>query len=84
MPSSVEYLTAPSETLDYESDPIAAMSSYARMMHSHTQQQMEAATRSARRRSPVAADAHNSLSQQSSRSSNSSRASFWKQLSSDT
>ena len=76
MPASVEYLSTPVDPLDYESDPIEAKSTYSRMMHSHTQQQMEAATRSARRRSPVAADAHNRLSQQSSQSSNSSRSSF--------
>jgi hypothetical protein len=80
MPSSVEYLTTPSEPLNYEADPVAAMSSYSRMMHMHTRQQMESATRSARRRSPPssAVDAHAQagLSQSSKHSSNSSRSSF--------
>ncbi|KIX98646.1 uncharacterized protein Z520_05947 [Fonsecaea multimorphosa CBS 102226] len=80
MPSAVEYLTSPQQNFSYESDPIAAMTSYARMMHMHTKQQMDAATRSARRRSPpIGVDAHPEsgvLSKQSTHSSNSSRASF--------
>ncbi|KIW29772.1 uncharacterized protein PV07_05560 [Cladophialophora immunda] len=79
MPSAVEYLTSPQQNFNYESDPIAAMTSYARMMHMHTKQQMDAATRSARRRSPpVGVDAHTNggLSKQSTHSSNSSRSSF--------
>ncbi|KIW57741.1 hypothetical protein PV05_02303 [Exophiala xenobiotica] len=81
MPSSVEYLTTPpAEPLNYDADPVAAMSSYSRMMHMHTRQQMESVTRSARRRSPPtsAVDAHAQagLSQSSTHSSNSSRSSF--------
>ncbi|OCT52609.1 hypothetical protein CLCR_11096 [Cladophialophora carrionii] len=82
MPAAVEYLTSPQhETLDYESDPIAAMTSYSRMMHSHTKSQMDAATRSARRRSSssstgVNAHANTGLSKQNTHSSNSSRSSF--------
>lgn len=76
MPPAVEYLSRPSQPFDYESDPIAAMSTYARMMHSHTKQQMDAATRSARRRSPQPTGAQASLSLQSSHSSNSSRSSI--------
>ncbi|KIV86477.1 hypothetical protein PV11_02088 [Exophiala sideris] len=81
MPSSqVEYLTTPAQPFDFDADPMTAMSSYARMMHSHTQQQMEAATRSARRRSPPssAVDSHAQagLSKQGTHSSTSSRSSF--------
>ncbi|KIW21368.1 hypothetical protein PV08_01948 [Exophiala spinifera] len=80
MPASVEYLTTPSEPFGSNSDPLVAMTSYAKMMHMHTQQQMEAATRSARRRSSpthgVDAHAQNGLSKQSTHSSNSSRSSF--------
>ncbi|KAJ4503799.1 hypothetical protein HRR83_005568 [Exophiala dermatitidis] len=80
MPASVEYLTAPQETINYEADPVAAMTSYSRMMHLHTRQQMDAATRSARRRSPShGVDAHggqSGLSKQGTHSSSSSRSSF--------
>jgi len=81
MPSSVEYLTSPhgDERLNYDADPMEAMTSYARMMHYHTQQQMDAATRSARRRSPPSsADAahQGGLSKQNTHSSSSSRSSF--------
>jgi hypothetical protein len=79
MPASVQYLSTPPASFDYDSDPIAAMTSYSRMMHSHTQQQMDAATRAARRRSPPAADDRhipNGLSKQSTHSTSSSRSSF--------
>jgi len=84
MPAAVEYLTGPhgDDRLDYESDPVEAMTSYARMMHYHTQQQMDAATRSARRRSsassPTDVDVgrQGGLSKQSTHSSTSSRSSF--------
>ena len=36
---------------DYDSDPVAAMTSYSKVMHQHTKRQMEAATQSVRRRS---------------------------------
>lgn len=76
MPPSVEYLSVPAQPLDYESDPVAAMSTYARMMHSHTKVQMDAATCSARRRSSGSSDAQTTLSPSTSISSNSSRTSF--------
>lgn len=76
MSANVEYLTQPTEAFDFDSDPLEAMSTYARRMHQHTQQQMDAATRSARRRSPVLGDSNNTLSTKSSISSSSSRASF--------
>lgn len=80
MPASVEYLTTPHDTFNnsYDTDPVAAMAYYSRMMHSHTKQQMDAATRSMRRRSPGSStvDAQASLSKESTRSSTSSRSSF--------
>lgn len=80
MPVAVEYLTTPHERLNYEDDPVAAMSSYSRMMHYHTQQQMDAATRSARRRSSGSSEALDSsqskLSKHNTHGSVSSRSSF--------
>lgn len=35
---------------EYDSDPVAAMTSYSKVMHQHTKRQMEAATTSGRRR----------------------------------
>ncbi|MCJ1398951.1 hypothetical protein MMC11_002152 [Xylographa trunciseda] len=54
-------------------DPVAAVSSYARIMHQHTQRQMERARMSARRRSPPSVDPMSSLTQESSVGSTDSR-----------
>ena len=79
MPSSTgaEYVSQPTP-LDFDSDPVTAMTSYSRMMHVHTKQQMEAATKTSHRRSSSASpvDAQASLNKSSSRSSQSSQASF--------
>lgn len=64
------------ELSDYGSDPVAAMTSYSRTMHQHTKQQMEAATKSARRRSignNNLVDAEASLTKEGSMSSVDSR-----------
>lgn len=78
MSASVEYLTGSNKSYDFDSDPVQAMTDYARSMHKHTKSQMEAATKAARRRSsgnqsphPEAALLHKegSISSQVSRSS---------------
>jgi hypothetical protein len=78
MPASVEYLTRSNKSYDFDSDPVQAMTNYARSMHNHTKSQMEAATKAARKRSsrsrsphPEAALLHKeaSISSQASRSS---------------
>lgn len=81
MPASVEYITNPADTtFDYESDPVQAVSSYARMMHEHTKAQMDTSCRALRRRaSPTSSvvNAQAPLPQGgSSMSSTSSRSSF--------
>lgn len=79
MPASVEFITNLADTtFDYESDPVAAMSSYSRMMHEYTKQQMDTYCRPLRRRSPVssAVDAQTSITKTGSHSSKSSRSSF--------
>ncbi|EXJ93482.1 hypothetical protein A1O1_01874 [Capronia coronata CBS 617.96] len=79
MPSSVEYITTPREPFNYDADPVEAMTSYSRLMHLHTKQQMDAATQAARRRSPSAgvdSQGQTGFSKQSTHSSSSSRSSF--------
>ncbi|KAG4428025.1 hypothetical protein IFR05_016491 [Cadophora sp. M221] len=60
-----------SPTEDFEMDPSLSLSTYTREMHQHTKKQMEAASRSARRRSANAdgTNAHGRLDQQGSISS---------------
>jgi hypothetical protein len=75
----VQFLTNPADAVfDYNSDPNMAMSSYAQMMHMHTKQQMEQATRSCRRRSAAssAVNANAGLPTESSMESTSSRSSY--------
>ena len=62
---------------DFESDPVSAMSSYAKIMHEHTRRQMAAATQSSRRRSITdgAVQAQANLSKENSISSTDSRGS---------
>ena len=75
MSASVEYQTEP--TFDYESDPTVAFTSYSKMMHDHTRQQMEAARRSSRRRSGADGPTNPThMSKASSISSQSSQASY--------
>lgn len=79
MPSStnIEYITNPQDVqFDYESDPHEAMQSYAKMMHSHTKQQMDAATVKCRRRSAVSSVVDPNARLPTADSGNSSRSSF--------
>jgi hypothetical protein len=52
---SVQYLGSSGNSYNYESDPVAAMASYAKLMHLHTKKQMDAAQRASRRRSSESA-----------------------------
>lgn len=58
-----------SQNYDMDS-PVAAARSYARSMHMHTKKQMEAASRSSRRRGAEAGDAMRSLDNEESQDSN--------------
>lgn len=63
----MQHISPSGDTFDYEVDPVAAMTSYSKLMHLHTKKQMDAAKRASRRRSPDAAvDAHNSLTKEGS------------------
>ena len=63
----MQYNSASGDSFDYEADPVAAMTSYSKLMHLHTKKQMDAAKRASRRRSPDAAvDAHTSLPKEGS------------------
>ena len=46
-----QYLNGANDSYEYEGDPVAAMTSYAKLMHIHTKKQMDAAKRASRRRS---------------------------------
>ncbi|KAI9658607.1 MAG: hypothetical protein M1821_002167 [Bathelium mastoideum] len=58
-PMSAQHNFANQYDLD---DPVRAMSSYARIMHAHTKQQLDTATTSARRRSSETSSTAASLS----------------------
>jgi hypothetical protein len=49
--SPVQYLSTSGDPYDYEANPVAAMTSYSKLMHLHTKKQMDAAKRASRRRS---------------------------------
>lgn len=74
MPSTTEVRFPSSTSHDYESDPVAAMTEYSRIMHSHTLKQMESARRASRRRDAdsSAVSANVQLRKGDSMSSNSS------------
>jgi hypothetical protein len=78
--TSVQYLGSSGNSYDSESDPVAAMTSYAKLMHLHTKKQMDAAKRASRRRNGESANdvqapltkegnIHNNTSSTSSRTS---------------
>jgi hypothetical protein len=50
MQATTELQLPSSHSYDFESDPVAAMTEYSRVMHSHTMKQMENARRASRRR----------------------------------
>ncbi len=52
----VQYLGSSGNSYDFESDRVAAMNSYAKLMHLHTKKQMDAAKRASRRRSGESAN----------------------------
>jgi len=52
----VQYLGSSGNSSNYESDAVAAMTSYAKLMHLHTKKQMDAAKRASRRRSGESAN----------------------------
>ena len=63
----MQYTNASGDSFDYEADPVAAMTSYSKLMHLHTKKQMDAAKRASRRRTPDAAiDAHSPLTKEGS------------------
>ena len=47
----MQYLSSSTSQVDYDSDPVQAMTSYSQLMHMHTKKQMDAAKRVSRRRS---------------------------------
>jgi hypothetical protein len=65
--TTVQYLGSSSNSYNYESDPVAAMTSYSKLMHLHTKKQMDAAKRASRRRSDESAnDVQATLTKESS------------------
>jgi hypothetical protein len=48
--TSVQHLGTSGSSYNYETDPVAAITSYAKVMHLHTKNQMDAAKRASRRR----------------------------------
>jgi hypothetical protein len=79
--TSVQYLGTSGSSYGYETDPVAAITSYAKVMHLHTKRQMDAAKRASRRQSGdsannVPATLTKEGSMHSTTSSTSSRMSF--------
>ncbi|KAL3422947.1 hypothetical protein PVAG01_04694 [Phlyctema vagabunda] len=68
------YPASAASQMSYANDSFD-LSSYARTMHQHTQKQMEAASKSARRRAPQSSSASSTLATESSVSSNDSASS---------
>ena len=69
----VQYISTSGNSYNYEADPVAAMTSYAKLMHLHTKKQMDAAKRASRRRSgDSTSDAQASFPKQGSIDSNTS------------
>lgn len=54
--TSVQHLGSSGSSCNYETDPVAAITSYAKVMHLHTKNQMDAAKRASRRRNGDAAN----------------------------
>ena len=48
--TTVQHLGTSGSSYGYETDPVAAITSYAKVMHLHTKKQMDAAKRASRRR----------------------------------
>jgi hypothetical protein len=48
--TTVQHLGTSGSSYDYETDPVAAITSYSKVMHLHTKNQMDAAKRASRRR----------------------------------
>ncbi|ERF74049.1 hypothetical protein EPUS_03864 [Endocarpon pusillum Z07020] len=78
MQTTTELQLPSSSSFDYESDAVAAMTEYSRIMHSHTMKQMENARRASRRRDAEsgAVSANAKLRKGESASSDSSRGSL--------
>ncbi|KAH8762263.1 hypothetical protein BGZ57DRAFT_904191 [Hyaloscypha finlandica] len=69
--SSSTHLQDPQPSTEYDMDGQFSLSAYARTMHQHTKKQMEAASRSARRRTAneTGTNVHGRLNQEGSVSS---------------